>query len=89
VGAVAPVVRFGRVVRLLRGGARRGVVPHLPRPDGWQLMRVRVSFTVDIDAEAWAETYGLTKAEVRADVQDYARHEVLDQLMTVGMLTAP
>ena len=52
-------------------------------------MRVRVSFTVDIDAEAWAETYGLTKAEVRADVQDYARHEVLDQLMTVGMLTAP
>ena len=34
-------------------------------------MKVKVSYTIDIDAEAWANEFGLDKSEVRADVQRY------------------
>lgn len=34
-------------------------------------MKVRVSFTVDIDADAWADEFGCDRADVRRDVQDY------------------
>lgn len=33
-------------------------------------MRVNVSFTVDVDEEAWSQEYGVqTAAEIRADVK--------------------
>jgi len=47
-------------------------------------MRVRVSFTVDIDTDAWAEA-----AEVRRDVQDYVRVQAIDHLDMIEMLTTP
>jgi hypothetical protein len=34
-------------------------------------MKVKVSYTIDIDADAWANEFGLDKSEVRADVQQY------------------
>lgn len=34
-------------------------------------MKVKVSYTVDIDADAWASEFGIDKSEVRADVQKY------------------
>lgn len=33
-------------------------------------MKIRVSFTIDIDQKAWAEEFGLDPEDVRADVQD-------------------
>lgn len=40
-------------------------------------MKVRVSFTVDIDTEAWAATYGVEGASaIRQDVQNHAKHTV-------------
>ena len=36
-------------------------------------MKVRISFTVDIDPEAWALTYGIEGAEgIREDVKAHA-----------------
>lgn len=34
-------------------------------------MKVKVSYTIDINAEAWANEFGLDGKEVRADVQQY------------------
>jgi hypothetical protein len=34
-------------------------------------MKVRVTFTVDVDPEDWANAFGLERSEVRADVQRY------------------
>ena len=43
-------------------------------------MKVRVSFTVDIDAEAWAREYGVPMNEVRADVNRYVSQGMYDHL---------
>lgn len=43
-------------------------------------MKVRISFTVDIDADMWAEAYGLEKREVRPDVQTWAKAQVMETL---------
>jgi hypothetical protein len=51
-------------------------------------MKVTVSFTVDVDAEAWASEYGVTgQAAIRTDVKAYAQHTVIEQLAAVGVLT--
>lgn len=52
-------------------------------------MKVRVTFTVDIDLDAWEENYGVSasdKAALRQDVQTYVRNGALDQLALVGVL---
>lgn len=46
-------------------------------------MKVRISFTVDIDRAAWAATYGLpemTARETRNDVRLFVESEVLMRL---------
>lgn len=35
-------------------------------------MKVRVEVTVELDAEAWAEEYGIDESEVREDFKEYA-----------------
>lgn len=35
-------------------------------------IKVRIEVTAEVDAEDWAETYGIAKAEVRQDVRSYA-----------------
>lgn len=51
-------------------------------------MKVRVSFTVDIDAEAWADEYGTERdsAPTRADVQRHVQNMTMAQLDSLGLL---
>lgn len=52
-------------------------------------MKVRVSFTIDIDPKAWSEEYGVeTAAEIRQDVSDNIRYGVLAHLEEQGLLKA-
>ncbi|MGP4013691.1 hypothetical protein [Streptomyces sp. 4N124] len=34
-------------------------------------MKVRITITVNVDADAWALEYGIDPPEVRADVKEY------------------
>ena len=43
-------------------------------------MKVRIDVTVDVDAEAWAYEFGLSRSDVRADVREYFRLLVQGQL---------
>jgi hypothetical protein len=50
-------------------------------------MKVRVSFTLEIDPKAWEGNYGVAGArEIRADVQEHARNTVLDAFGHAGNL---
>lgn len=50
-------------------------------------MKVKVSFTVDIDPEVWTLNYGVEgAAEIRADVKVYAEDAARNQLTEVGAL---
>lgn len=46
-------------------------------------MKVKVSFTVEVDQDLWAEAFGLERGEVRADVQKWcariAQEHIEDQ----------
>ena len=42
-------------------------------------MRVKIEFTVEVDAEAWTATYGVQgAAEIREDVRLYVKGQVDD-----------
>ncbi|MFF0743001.1 hypothetical protein ACFYVL_21640 [Streptomyces sp. NPDC004111] len=51
-------------------------------------MKVRITITVDVDAEAWALDYGLDLKDVRSDVKEYigyliaGSHHVEDRTFT-------
>ena len=49
-------------------------------------MKVRISFTVDVDPLAWSENYGVTGSDVRPDVQNYAEQVLLQQFEESGVL---
>lgn len=49
-------------------------------------MKIKVAFTVDIDAESWANEFGLARSEVRADVQEHLRQSVLSMVASQGLL---
>lgn len=42
-------------------------------------MKISISFTVDVDAEQWANVYGIDRSEVREDVKNWAYAQVLGQ----------
>jgi hypothetical protein len=48
-------------------------------------MKVRVAFTIDVDAAAWCDAYGIDRAEVRADVIEYVRSNVVSGLVEMGL----
>jgi len=48
-------------------------------------MKVRIAFTVDIDPQAWADTYGVDVSEVRQDVNSWARGGIVSQIMDAGV----
>jgi len=50
-------------------------------------MKVRLDFTVDIDATAWIENYGVEAQEVREDVKRYIQYIVIGQLDVMDALT--
>lgn len=49
-------------------------------------MKVRIAFTIEIDAEAWALDNGMEASEVREDVQGWAEYLVTETLRERGML---
>lgn len=47
--------------------------------DPGDVMRVRVTLTIEVDPVAWSELFGSgneTKAKIRTDVRNYARQEM-------------
>lgn len=50
-------------------------------------MKVRITHTVDVDPEAWAQEYGVERedAAVRADVRIYFTGLIEDQLDVIGL----
>jgi hypothetical protein len=48
-------------------------------------MKVRISFTVDIDPDAWLLEYGDSGIGVRADVQTYVAQSVLADFADRGL----
>lgn len=51
-------------------------------------MKVRISFSVDIDPEAWILNYGCDPKDVREDVKSYVAYGVQDQLESIGVLSS-
>lgn len=51
-------------------------------------MRIPITFTVEIDPEAWAARFGTDRAvaSIRADVRRYLRTSARDQLAELGVL---
>ena len=49
-------------------------------------MKVKVTFTLDVDAKAWALEYGIDASEVRGDVQEYLYSQSLGHLDALGLL---
>lgn len=50
-------------------------------------MRVKITVTVNIDAEAWTANYGIEgAAAIREDVKGYATDAVVEQFRAVGVL---
>jgi len=63
----------GRLVRMRSGYAPLGI-------GGGLGMKVRVAFTVEVDADKWADAYGIETDQVRADVNAYVYHGFLSYL---------
>lgn len=49
-------------------------------------MKVRVAFTVEVDAQAWADEYGVEVDAVREDVRSYVASSVREHLSDLGLL---
>ena len=49
-------------------------------------MNIRITTTVNVDADAWAADNGLDLADVRADVQNHAGHVIHDWLDSLGVV---
>ena len=49
-------------------------------------MKVRITTTVEIDAQAWALDYGLTAGEVREDVKEWAEGLIVETLRGRDMI---
>lgn len=49
-------------------------------------MKVRISFTVDVDPESWALNYGISgDAAIRADAKEKARHDLTEHWGPSGL----
>ena len=48
-------------------------------------MKVKISFTIDINADSWAAEFGIDKADVRKDVQSYVGSEAWANLRDRGL----
>ena len=48
-------------------------------------MKIRISFTLDIDPDAWALEYGIAKSEVREDVQTYISESTHSEMSGRGL----
>ncbi|MEL3949500.1 hypothetical protein [Streptomyces sp. LNU-CPARS28] len=41
-------------------------------------MKVRITLTITVNPDEWAQEYGVPRKDVRADVKDYIGHTVAD-----------
>lgn len=48
-------------------------------------MKVNLSYTVEIDQEAWSREYGLSAGEVRADVKSHLEGMAREWLESLGL----
>lgn len=50
-------------------------------------MKVRVTFTVEVDRDAWAEAYGMDNdaRDIRADVSAWAYHGIVSHIVNNGL----
>ena len=47
-------------------------------------MKIRVSFTVEVDPQRWADEFGVEPSEVRDDVKRYITDGIAAHLAQVG-----
>ena len=47
-------------------------------------MKIKVTFTLDVDPDKWCYEYGIARADVRKDVQGYFEYIAQEQLMNVN-----
>jgi len=54
-------------------------------------VKIRCSFTVDVDPDAWALEYGTSadRRAVREDVQSHAEHSFYAHLEQLGLIAQP
>ncbi|MCA2247567.1 hypothetical protein JF729_07120 [Mycobacterium intracellulare] len=50
-------------------------------------MKVRVSFTINVDPDAWMQEYGADRSDIRHDVQRHLEHDARAQLNSLGLLS--
>lgn len=48
-------------------------------------MRIRVTVSVDVDDQAWADEYGMDRRDVRDDVRRYITKAIDSQLSDLGL----
>ena len=48
------------------------------------IVKVKITFTLDINPDAWCLEYGVPRENVRADVQSYFEHIAIEQLIKIG-----
>jgi hypothetical protein len=48
-------------------------------------MKVKISVTLNVDAEGWAKEFHIERDEVREDVQVYMAEACYEQLLLLGL----
>ena len=49
-------------------------------------MKVKIEFTIHVDADGWATEYGIDRTDVRDDVKSHVHQLVLAQLTDMDLL---
>ena len=52
-------------------------------------MKIRVSFSIEINPDVWATTYGVVASEVRNDVQGTYEAQAKEHAANIGALLEP
>jgi len=48
-------------------------------------VKVRVTFTVDVDPDAWSREYGVPRADVRKDINEWAMYGLRAHIADLGL----
>src|SRR5690606_13407385 len=55
------------------------------RRRGSDAVKVRVTFTVDVDPDAWSREYGVPRADVRKDINEWAMYGLRAHIADLGL----
>jgi len=50
-------------------------------------VKVAITVTVNVDVDAWTETYGVNRADVRTDVREHVTNSIMEQLRELDVLS--